>query len=210
MRSDKLRMVCGQEEKFCGKCSKWIPTTYEGSPTFNKRKASPDGLSYNCKQCEVATAKASYERRKKKLQSQKRYKENKEVILERSKEYYQENKETLLAQNKAYREAHPEVWRKADKVRRDRIKSVPNDGYTRAEIIARDSAKIVGNDEYAEELMVPICQICMQPIFDDSLIQIDHIIPISEGGHNTKDNVRVTCKPCNISRPKDGRDLKNK
>jgi len=38
---------------------------------------------------------------------------------------------------------------------------------------------------------------------------IDHIIPLNIGGTHTKDNVRIICRDCNLSRPKDGSDLIN-
>lgn len=207
MREEKIRSNNGVEEKYCSKCLRWLPIEVDGKRTFNIRKASPDGLSYHCKDCESATARASYKKRQQKLKTHKRYLENRDEILAKSKEYYEENKERLLEQGKAYREKNPEVWSKSDKLRRERIKSRPQDKYTRAEIIERDSVWIKGNDEKCEEMLVPMCQICMQPIFDDKDIQLDHIISIAAGGSDTRDNVRVAHKKCNIRRCKDGRDL---
>lgn len=37
--------------------------------------------------------------------------------------------------------------------------------------------------------------------------QLDHIIPIVLGGTHTIGNVRIICRTCNLSRPKDGSDL---
>lgn len=37
--------------------------------------------------------------------------------------------------------------------------------------------------------------------------QLDHIIPIVMGGTHTVGNVRIICRTCNLSRPKDGTDL---
>jgi hypothetical protein len=36
---------------------------------------------------------------------------------------------------------------------------------------------------------------------------LDHILPISQGGTHTHGNVRITCRTCNLTRPKDGRDF---
>jgi 5-methylcytosine-specific restriction endonuclease McrA len=36
---------------------------------------------------------------------------------------------------------------------------------------------------------------------------LDHIIPVVMGGTHTMGNVRIICRTCNLSRPKDGSDL---
>lgn len=37
--------------------------------------------------------------------------------------------------------------------------------------------------------------------------ELDHILTLHAGGTHTLDNVRVICRACNLSRPKDARDL---
>ncbi|MFI0900575.1 HNH endonuclease [Streptomyces sp. NPDC020983] len=39
--------------------------------------------------------------------------------------------------------------------------------------------------------------------------QLDHIVPIGIGGTHTIGNVRIICRTCNLSRPKDGSDLQD-
>jgi 5-methylcytosine-specific restriction endonuclease McrA len=36
--------------------------------------------------------------------------------------------------------------------------------------------------------------------------ELDHILPINQGGTHTHGNVRIICRTCNLKRPKDGRD----
>lgn len=36
---------------------------------------------------------------------------------------------------------------------------------------------------------------------------VDHVVPLFAGGHHELENLRVVCRSCNISRPKDGSDL---
>lgn len=38
-------------------------------------------------------------------------------------------------------------------------------------------------------------------------MQIDHIIPLNIGGTDIRENVRVICRTCNLTRPKDGSDV---
>ncbi len=164
---------------------------------FSKRAVSKDGLSYSCKACERVTAKKSYKGKKKKVREKKYYQANREHLLELSKKNYQENREARLAQSEEYRKVNPQVWRCADKRRRDKLKSVEHIPYTRAEIIARDSLD-----------GIPICQICGKPIKQGEPIHIDHIVPLEKHGPDTPANVRTTHKHCNLRRPKDGRDEK--
>lgn len=200
------RMTNGIEEKLCSHCKKWIPLEdAEGKPTFNTRNASKDGLSYSCKKCEVETAKASYKRVKNKKKQRQRYEENREKVLERSRDYYEKNKDVILDRCRVYRQNNPEVFREAGAKRRAILKDVERVPYTRKEIIDRDSEWISDGEH---QHFVPICQICGNPIWVRSELQIDHIKPLAEGGADSPSNVRVSCKTCNIRRPKDGRDAK--
>lgn len=56
--------------------------------------------------------------------------------------------------------------------------------------------------------LCPLCGIRMtaEPGKSNSK-QLDHIIPIVLGGTHTMGNVRIICRTCNLTRPKDGSDL---
>jgi hypothetical protein len=56
--------------------------------------------------------------------------------------------------------------------------------FTRQEIINRDDST---------------CHICRKRC-DRSEIHLDHVIPLALGGHHTRDNVRVACASCNLSK----------
>lgn len=51
------------------------------------------------------------------------------------------------------------------------------------------------------------CPICKATLTTRTGRHVDHIIPLSTGGRHTITNLRVTCAHCNLTRPKDGRDL---
>ena len=177
------------EEKRCSTCKE-----VKSKTEFSKRRASRDGLSYSCKPCQRKQAMDSYKKGKALGKRKQYYQDNREAILARNRDYYEANKDRLLEQNRQYRQDNPEVWRQADARRRKRMRG--GETFERWEIIKRDSVD-----------GVPICQICKQAITDRNKIHVDHIIPLAQGGENTRDNVRVTCKSCNIRRPKDGRDV---
>ena len=54
--------------------------------------------------------------------------------------------------------------------------------FTRDEIIARDRST---------------CYLCGQVVASDN-IHLDHVVPLTRGGAHQRENVRVTCKPCNL------------
>lgn len=189
----------GSEYKWCSTKKHWALLS-----DFSARKASKDGLSYTCKTCEREVAKASYERRKVTKQAQTRqrayYDKNRDKLLKQSAENYQSNRERRLALGKIYRETHPEVHRESGKRRRMLLKAAQVDGvrYSRQDIIIRDSVN-----------GVPICQICKTPITNINDIQVDHRIPVNQGGLDIPENVRTVHKQCNLLRPKDGRDIED-
>lgn len=184
----------GIEMKKCSHEKQYRPITL-----FSKRKASKDGLSYNCKNCDNKIAMSSYKNRKKEKKRKQTYEENRDKWLQYARDNYQKNREARLEQGRLYRLKNPEIARESDRRRREALKKAEKDGVTRSEIIKRDSQLINGT-------LVPICQICMKPV-ESYELQIDHIIPVNQGGADTASNKRVTHKVCNASRAKDGRDL---
>ncbi len=185
-----------QDSKMCSACKKVKPLT-----EFSGRKSSPDGLSYKCKQCERDYTKRNYKGRMSKPGAKNYYQLHKKEQLLKSKDYYETNKDRLLELNRKYREEHPEVSRKAGKKRRKQLREQKTGSYSRYEIMKRDSV----------DGMV-MCQICKKPICNlktgigEEDLNIDHIVPVTKGGEDSKKNVRCTHKKCNIKRPRDGKD----
>lgn len=190
------RMNDGVEEKCCSHCKKWKPLD-----EYSGRKVSKDGKSYNCRVCERDIAHKSYKRTRTKEKQRKYYEGHREEVLERSHSNYVEHREDRLMKCKEYRENNPDVFKKADRKRRELLSNATKVPYTREEIIERDS-------EIINEEKVPICQICHKPIWDKKEIHLDHIVPVAEGGDDAAYNIRTTHKVCNLTRPKDGRDEK--
>src|SRR5579875_1038847 len=53
----------------------------------------------------------------------------------------------------------------------------------------------------------PLCGVWMTAIPNlPSSKELDHILPICQGGTHTHGNVRIICRTCNLRRPKDGSD----
>lgn len=54
----------------------------------------------------------------------------------------------------------------------------------------------------------PLCSVWMTGAPDlPNSKHLDHIVPVHVGGTHTIGNVRIICRTCNLSRPKDGSDL---
>lgn len=51
------------------------------------------------------------------------------------------------------------------------------------------------------------CTICRVKLTTSTGKHVDHITPLNTGGRHTITNLRVTCAHCNLTRPKDGRDI---
>lgn len=66
--------------------------------------------------------------------------------------------------------------------------------------------------EYEMELRAKAkrCPLCTAKLTDEPYLpnskELDHIVPRGAGGTHTMGNVRITCRTCNLARPKDGRD----
>ena len=89
--------------KRCSKCGKRLVAS---SVNFHKQEDGKYGLRGQCKECRKKYTKKRYKANKETIleYQKKRYKSNKETILEYQKEYYKSNKETLLERCKEYKQ----------------------------------------------------------------------------------------------------------
>lgn len=146
----------------------------------------------------------------------KRYKKNKEDESEKNKKWKGKNKEYLKKYNKKYRNENKEYclelmkqWRDNNKEKIKEYKNIYNktdNGKAtgqRANIKRRAREREIINTLTSEEWLDILkeykykCVYCGKEfnLFDRP--EKDHIIPISKGGHNTKENIVPACKSCN-------------
>lgn len=119
------------------------------------------------------------------------YAEIREVRREAMRTYYARNRETLRERGREYYAKNPEVFERGARKRRALKAAVPSDRPTRSDVVERD-----GTD----------CGLCNGPV--DLSIQypdprspsLDHVIPISKGGHDTMDNVQLSHLRCNLKK----------
>ena len=120
------------------------------------------------------------------------YRNKREKIIESARKYYLENKDKILEKGREYRKKNHAKILMRNRNRKNAIRSL------------NETSDIT--HQYLREIVESTskCPICERRM---DMKHVDHIIPIVMGGTHTKDNVRVICRKCNLSRPKDGRDL---
>ncbi len=165
----------------CPECERTLPTS-----EFHKDNHSPSGFRARCKACHTSQVKNWYQKnaeRQRKL-ALKRYADNIAKMRSRDKERYEKDKEKRL-----------ELASKHSQIRRARKKS----GAIDRGISKNRLRKIFGDNCY-------YCGIEMNfaPATERKYISnhatIEHIIPLSNGGTHTWENVVLACRSCNLSK----------
>ena len=115
---------------------------------------------------------------------------------ETKKRYYSKNKDKILLASAVYRKNNLEKIRIKNKNRESLVRTL--------------SRQTDINNDYLRDLIKDTknCPLCGIEIIGKGEKHIDHIKPIGVGGEHKKENIRIICRKCNLSRPKDGRDIK--
>ena len=189
--------------KSCTKCGETKPLT-----EYHKNPRSSHGYRTECKVCRSARGKAWREANRGKIAEYNRahHAANREQYIAAMKAYRESNRERVLAAKKAYREANRDkiaedarAYRKAnrhivyaaDLRRRRLLADALQETYRREDIFERDA------------WMCGICGRAIDPQLrfpDPWSSSIDHIVPVSRGGNDTRANVQAAHLKCNISK----------
>lgn len=129
-------------------------------------------------------------------------KENKEHCIEYSKKYYQEHKEHIKKYHQENKEIYLFNFRKYDKT--EKGKAANQRRHTKRQARERNIINTLTAQEWADILEAHNyrCAYCDVEFEVENMPHRDHIIPISKGGDNIKENVMPACKSCN-SRKRD-------
>ncbi len=174
--------------KQCPRCQ----NTFRRTPEFWPRnKAMPTGLQDYCLLCyriKQDEWRRAHPDKRKEYDKKYWYRDHENKLLrkrENGKSWRKNNPNKARAITKAYYEAHKALYRLYDQRRNARIAKLPHT-LTAAEweIILRDY-------NYS-------CAYCGKAQYEiDGILAQDHIIPLSQGGPYTKDNIAPACKSCN-------------
>ena len=145
-----------------------------------------------------------YQKNKDREQKKHREYSQKPENKENHKEYYQKNKEKCVAQSFQYQKDNPDKFRrnlkKYAKTEKGKACEQRKDALRRAG--EREIINTLTAGEWLEILKEYKfkCAYCNKEftLFDRETR--DHVIPISKGGDNTKENVVPACKSCNSAK----------
>ena len=161
------------------------------------------------------------DKEKQKEYNEQYYKENREKENERFKKYYWENKKRENERFKKYRwkykekenkrimqwqKENPEIFKKS--LRKYRKTEEGKATKQRTNIARRTLMKNIINTLTSKEWLDILeeynyrCAYCGIEFDCENLPTKDHILPISKGGNNVKENIVPACKSCN-SKKKD-------
>jgi 5-methylcytosine-specific restriction endonuclease McrA len=180
---------------------------------YGKKAASKDGLQSRCKLCiKLYSDKFRANNPEKvKESTRKFYAANKKKIAEKGKKYRLENREKEIERCRKYRKENPEKrriavknWQQnnAEKTKIDsKLWQLANPEKVRYYANLRRSRKVTNgiyeiSDKEIKRLYESPCFYCGS----NQRIQLDHVIPISKGGHHSIGNLVPACQKCNASK----------
>lgn len=138
------------------------------------------------------------------------YKEkNKDKIKEYCKLYWRKNIERLKQYHKDYNEKNKDKKKQYAHTPKGKACFINSSHKRRMKCKITDITTDWLKDFREYSTHCKICGCEMNEIkFHSQSKHLDHIVPLSVGGMHTINNVRFICRKCNLSRPKDGSDIK--
>ena len=180
-------------EKKCGKCGET-----KSHPAFHRDAKSKDGLCTQCKVC-YATYNAARREDKKAYDAIYRAKNSAEIAAKRAA-YHAEHPEKNATRCAAYYASHREeqaaraaAWRKSNQ---DKVRAHGH--------LKRARKRNVGGAHTGQDIQRQgnvqkwRCWWCGEKC--QKKYHVDHLIPISKGGHNDPSNLVISCPKCNCSK----------
>jgi len=127
-------------------------------------------------------------------------KNNVEIILENSRKRRRDNPEYCREWQKDNSKRVLEIKRKYSKTEKGRATAQRRD--VKRRIKERDIINTLTLNEWLDilEAYNYKCAYCGVEFDCENLPEKDHVIPISKGGDNTKENVVLACRSCNASK----------
>jgi hypothetical protein len=194
--------------KICSKCKRELPID-----NFYKDCSTKDGLRHRCKECIKNDNQASNYARQKKWKAK-----NKEHIKRQTKEYKLKNKEEIKTKSKLYYLKNKEAcYQRTAKWRKNNIEKVRENGNRYyAENIERyrdikrkiQQKRIAQQNNLLASLTISEWKECKAFFFykcaycgcEVKTLHQEHVIPLSQSGNYTRDNIVPACGKCNSSK----------
>jgi len=177
-------------EKRCVTCK-----AVKEASEFNKNRSVEDGLQHRCRECQRESHRAKRVAAGLPVRGPKQTKEERLAL---AREYNRRTNRSVIRRNNNYervveserqsqrkwRENNPEAYRAkshTDNSRR-RVRLLGNGVY---EVSAKDMKRLLAQS----------CASC-----GSAGEHIDHIVPVSRGGHHAIGNLQMMCSKCNLSK----------
>jgi len=164
---------------------------------YNRNRAHKDGRKNRCRACSAAYDRAYYAA-------------HKEEDNAKSRAYYVEHMEEKRAQSRVYNETHKEeraAYRETHKNeiaiygrayrQTPRGRAVMKACRARRRLLPNVSDLAADTIQEVLDASNGICPYCGEP-FEDG--HVDHVIPVSKGGTNDRENLVYVCAQCNLSK----------
>lgn len=164
--------------KSCSKCSESKPLH-----EFHRHARNKCGYRETCKVCRSIEARewAAANPEIKSMRGKLYYKNNKDSVLRKNRAWYADNKDHHARLSANWRRENPEAIRASDIANKARR--------------ANAKGKITGSDiAFLRKSQRNICITCRSYLKKYS---VDHIIPLSKGGTNERNNLQILCPSCN-------------
>lgn len=170
--------------KVCSRCKQWA--FFDNWP---RDKSHDDGLRSECRKCFTIAQRARYLKyQERNLAHAVAYKAaNKEKVKAAQAATYQKHREKRYAYARRYKDLYPEKIRRWVKA-----------GDHRRRVLKKNAVGEFSNSEWLE-----LCQKydnrCLR-CGEQSVLTVDHVVPLSKGGTNYIDNIQPLCLSCNSSK----------
>lgn len=204
------------DEKKCTKCGETKPLD-----EFNVHSMGKFGRRSQCRKClhrkymdargEILAKQAAYRdahRAEKIARDRAYYWRTRGERLARQREYREENLDVIRERDRAWRAANIDKKREMDRayyrVNADQIKARMRERGSHWAGGYRTRCRALGLDPVVEDFTKPdvierygdSCFYCDTGAFE----QLDHYVPVKDGGPHTLDNVRPSCANCNLAK----------
>lgn len=208
-RVEAMELPAEKTCRTCGECYSDVTASFH--------RHNSVGLHPDCKVCRKVEAKAHHRDRQEQNRREcaERYRQNRdeylarnrewrernrEEYLEKSRAYYSRNREEVLRQQKAARDADPEPDRQRSRDWRRRNPEQMRALNAKHRRIRQDAPGSHTADDIRRqyEAQRGFCYWCKKHVKGG--YHVDHVIPLSKGGSNGRENIVVACPPCNLSK----------
>jgi 5-methylcytosine-specific restriction endonuclease McrA len=166
-----------------------LKTYFTGKPCSNGHVSDRFVTSGSCRLC-AADGCARWEAKNKDSRAAyyRYYREkNPELLRERGAVYRARNAEKVAATQRTWNQANKEKRRVYARETAHKRRAYKAD--TRSDLTRDQIEEII-------KIQKGKCALCLKK----TTLTLDHITPLSRGGENTRRNIQMLCKPCNLSK----------